>query len=115
MFYSNECAYRICGKSAVSSQFNLLGLPAPVMHELAQESGIARASFAVHFKTTRGRAPLAYLANWSMHLAERALRDGDNAISSLGHSLGMHRRAHLAMRSNGLLEKLPRANVPAHE
>lgn len=39
-------------------------------------------------QATAGTAPLVYLAQWRMRLAERALRDGDNAISSLGYSLG---------------------------
>jgi AraC-like DNA-binding protein len=58
------------------------------LEELARECGMSRATFAVHFKTNAGITPLAYLAQWRMRLAERALRDGDDAISSLGYSLG---------------------------
>jgi AraC-like DNA-binding protein len=58
------------------------------LESLAQECGMSRATFAVHFKASAGITPLAYLAQWRMRLAERALRDGDDAISSLGYSLG---------------------------
>jgi AraC-like DNA-binding protein len=58
------------------------------LEELAHECGMSRATFAVQFKANAGITPLAYLAQWRMRLAERALRDGDDAISSLGYSLG---------------------------
>lgn len=58
------------------------------LEELARECRMSRATFAAQFKASAGLAPLAYLAQWRMRLAERALRDGDGAISSLGYSLG---------------------------
>jgi AraC-like DNA-binding protein len=82
---------RLMGNRRLAPALRLLhGEPARAwgLDELARECGMSRASFAVHFKTTAGAAPLAYLAQWRMRLAERALRDGDNAISSLGYSLG---------------------------
>ncbi|MBI0328091.1 helix-turn-helix domain-containing protein [Burkholderia plantarii] len=58
------------------------------LEALAQECGMSRATVAVHCKASAGITPLAYRAQWRMRLAERALRDGDDAISSLGYSLG---------------------------
>ena len=82
---------RLMGNQRLTPALRLLhGEPARAwgLDELAHACGMSRASFAVHFKATAGAAPLAYLAQWRMRLAERALRDGDNAISSLGYSLG---------------------------
>lgn len=56
--------------------------------ELAQGAAMSRTSFALRFKTVVGVAPLAYLLNWRMRLAERALRDSDASMSSVALSLG---------------------------
>lgn len=56
--------------------------------ELAKAVGMSRTSFAERFKAVAGVAPLAYLANWRMRLAERALRDGSEPVSALALSLG---------------------------
>ena len=58
------------------------------LEALARDCGMSRATFAAHFKTNAGITPLAYLTQWRMRLAERALRDGNATISSLGYSLG---------------------------
>ena len=82
---------RLVGNRRLAPALKLLhGEPARAwgLEELARECGMSRATFAAHFKTTAGTTPLAYLAQWRMRLAERALRDGDAAISSLGYSLG---------------------------
>ncbi len=82
---------RLVGNRRLAPALRLLhGEPARAwgLEELARECGMSRATFAVHFKTNAGITPLAYLAQWRMRLAERALRDGDDAISSLGYSLG---------------------------
>jgi AraC-like DNA-binding protein len=44
--------------------------------ELAREAHMSRTSFAVRFRTVMGIAPLAYLTQWRMHLAQRALQMG---------------------------------------
>jgi len=82
---------RLVGNRRLAPALRLLhGEPARAwgLEELARECGMSRATFAVHFKTNAGITPFAYLAQWRMRLAERALRDGDDAISSLGYSLG---------------------------
>ena len=49
---------------------------------------MSRSTFALRFKTVAGVAPLAYLTEWRMRLAERALRDGDIRVATLARSLG---------------------------
>ncbi len=82
---------RLMGNQRLAPALRLLhGEPARAwgLDELARACGMSRATFAVHFKTNAGTTPLAYLAQWRIRLAERALRDSDDAISSLGYSLG---------------------------
>jgi len=49
---------------------------------------MSRTTFAFHFRTTAGVAPLAYLAAWRMRLAERALREENTPVALVGQSLG---------------------------
>lgn len=56
--------------------------------ELAKAAAMSRTSFAVHFKAVAGLAPLAYLAQWRMLLAQQALREEDTALSTLANRLG---------------------------
>ncbi|MGQ9368206.1 AraC family transcriptional regulator [Azospirillum sp. A39] len=56
--------------------------------ELAREAGMSRTSFSQRFKAATGVAPLAYLLNWRVRLAERALSDGTTPVSALALSLG---------------------------
>lgn len=58
------------------------------LEELARASAMSRTTFALHFKTVAGVAPLTYLTNWRMLLAERALREENIPVSTLAHSLG---------------------------
>lgn len=66
------------------------GEPARAWHleELASACAMSRTSFAVHFKSVSGVAPLAYLTEWRMRLAERALREARTPIASVARSLG---------------------------
>jgi AraC-like DNA-binding protein len=56
--------------------------------ELAKAVGMSRTSFALRFKAVVGVAPLAYLTQWRMHLAERDLRQSDVPVSGLAFRLG---------------------------
>jgi AraC-like DNA-binding protein len=56
--------------------------------ELAKEACMSRTSFAVRFKATAGVAPLTYLQNLRMRLAEHELREGSRSVSQLALSLG---------------------------
>jgi AraC-like DNA-binding protein len=66
------------------------GDPARSWHleELAKACAMSRTSFAFHFRTVAGVAPLTYLAEWRMHLAERALRDERTPVAVVARSLG---------------------------
>ncbi len=56
--------------------------------ELARASAMSRTTFAEHFKNVAGVAPLTYLTEWRMRLAESALRNENTSISSLAETLG---------------------------
>jgi len=56
--------------------------------ELAKQVGMSRTSFALRFKANAGVAPLTYLQNLRMRLAEQELREGAMSVSELAESLG---------------------------
>ena len=56
--------------------------------ELAKAVGMSRTSFALRFKAVVGVAPLAYLTQWRMHLAERDLTQSDAPVSGIAYRLG---------------------------
>lgn len=58
------------------------------LDELARACAMSRSTFASHFKTVAGVAPLTYLAEWRMRLAERALREESTAVATIAQSLG---------------------------
>ncbi|WP_233161366.1 MULTISPECIES: AraC family transcriptional regulator [unclassified Achromobacter] len=58
------------------------------LEELAQACAMSRTTFAFHFRTTVGTAPLTYLTEWRMRLAERALGKEDTPVATIAHSLG---------------------------
>jgi AraC-like DNA-binding protein len=58
------------------------------LEELAKAAAMSRTTFALHFKTAAGVAPLTYLTGWRMRLAERALREENVPVAALALSLG---------------------------
>jgi AraC-like DNA-binding protein len=112
---------RLVGNRRLAPALRLLhGDPARTweLEELAHECGMSRATFAVHFKASAGITPLAYLAQWRIRLAERALRDGDDAISSLGYSLGYASESAFSNAFKRLVGEAParyRANARARK
>jgi AraC-like DNA-binding protein len=56
--------------------------------ELAAACAMSRAGFAGHFRTVAGAAPLQYLAELRMRLAQRRLREGDTGIARLAQEFG---------------------------
>lgn len=56
--------------------------------ELARASAMSRTTFAARFKKVAGVAPVAYLLDWRMRLAERALLNSDAPISTVALSVG---------------------------
>src|ERR1700730_15744856 len=107
---------RLVGNRRLAPALRLLhGEPARAwgLEGVARECGMSRATFAVHFKTNAGITPLAYLAQWRMRLAERALRDGDDAISSLAYSLGYASESAFSNAFKRLVGEAP-ARYPVH-
>lgn len=58
------------------------------LEELAKTAGMSRTRFAVRFKSVVGAAPLAYVAEWRMRLAQKRLREDGAAVSELARSFG---------------------------
>lgn len=66
------------------------GDPARSWHleELASACAMSRTTFAVNFRTIVGAAPMTYLGQWRMYLAQRALREESTPVALVGQSLG---------------------------
>ncbi|TCR63683.1 AraC family transcriptional regulator [Bosea sp. BK604] len=82
---------RALGDARVAPALRLMhGDPGRAWHldELARSCAMSRTTFASHFKAVAGVAPLSYLTQWRMRLAERTLRDEATAVAVLGQSLG---------------------------
>ncbi len=58
------------------------------LEELARACAMSRTTFAAHFRNVAGVAPLTYLAQWRMRLAERALREAAQPVASIARTLG---------------------------
>lgn len=58
------------------------------LDELAKACAMSRTTFAFHFKKSAGVAPLTYLAQWRMRLAERTLREKNTPVAVIAQSLG---------------------------
>ncbi|WP_429273709.1 helix-turn-helix domain-containing protein [Paraburkholderia sp. EB58] len=56
--------------------------------ELAEACAMSRTTFALRFKSAAGVAPLTYLAEWRMRLAEQALLDDTRPIAVIAESVG---------------------------
>jgi AraC-like DNA-binding protein len=56
--------------------------------ELAAEATLSRSAFARRFAELLGAGPLAYLTEWRMALARERLRDSDDRLAAIAHSLG---------------------------
>ncbi|WP_018174461.1 MULTISPECIES: AraC family transcriptional regulator [unclassified Thioalkalivibrio] len=55
---------------------------------LAQEAAMSRTSFAARFSELVGQAPIDYLTQWRMVLAERLLRDPRASVASVMEQVG---------------------------
>ena len=64
--------------------------PARAWHlpELAKACAMSRTVFAGYFKSVAAVAPLTYLTQWRMHLAERALRESNASLEELSEAFG---------------------------
>ena len=84
------------------------------LEELAKAAAMLRTTFAVHFKTAAGVAPLTYLTEWRMRLAERALQAGNVSVASVAQSVGYTSESafsHAFKRVTGKAPKRFRAAV----
>jgi AraC-like DNA-binding protein len=82
---------RALGEPRLAPALRLMhGDPARAWHleELANACAMSRTTFASRFKMAAGVAPLTYLAEWRMRLAERALREGTLSVGAVAQSLG---------------------------
>ncbi|MBL7502051.1 AraC family transcriptional regulator [Frankia sp. CNm7] len=55
---------------------------------LAREIAVSRATLTRRFRTVTGDTPGAYLTRWRLDLAARRLRDGDDSLETIAHSVG---------------------------
>jgi AraC-like DNA-binding protein len=91
------------------------------LEELASACAMSRTTFALRFKTQAGIAPLAYLAEWRMCLAERALREDTRSVLEIAQSVGYTSESafsNAVKRSTGLSPRAYRAAArrsPGHQ
>lgn len=72
---------------------------------LAAASALSRTAFAVRFRAVTGRAPMSYLADWRLRVAERALKDSAEPVASIARSVGYASESaftHAFRRANGM-------------
>src|SRR5262245_22993488 len=58
------------------------------LEELAKAVAMSRTTFTDRFRDVAGVAPLTYLTEWRMRLAERALREETTPVAEVARSLG---------------------------
>ncbi len=58
------------------------------LNGLAHAAGMSRSSFAEHFRTTTGIAPISYVTRWRMLTAERYLEDPALSIPEIVERIG---------------------------
>lgn len=85
--------------------------PARAWHldELAKACAMSRTTFALHFRSVAGVAPLTYLTEWRMRLAERALREEATPVATIGQSLGYTSESAFSTAFKRMTGKSPRA------
>lgn len=79
------------------------------LEELASECAMSRTTFSVRFKTSVGRTPFAYLIEWRMRLAERALRESDLSVAAVGQSLGYTSESAFSHAFKRVVGRAPRS------
>ncbi len=70
---------------------------------------MSRTTFAFQFRTVAGVAPLTYLTEWRMHLAERAFREEAAPIATIARSLGYTSESAFSNAFKRVTGKSPRA------
>lgn len=103
---------RALGDARLAPALRLMhGEPARSWHleELASACAMSRTTFAIHFRTVAGVAPLTYLTEWRMHLAERALREEATPVAIIARSLGYMSESAFSNAFKRVTGKSPRA------
>jgi len=87
------------------------GNPARAWHleELAKACAMSRTTFAQRFRAAAGVAPLTYLANWRMRLAEQALREDGAPVAVIARSLGYASESAFSNAFKRMTGRSPRA------
>jgi AraC-like DNA-binding protein len=80
------------------------------LDELAKVCAMSRTTFALQFRTVVGTAPLTYLGQWRMHLAERALREETTPVAVIGQSLGYTSESAFSNAFKRVTGRSPRAH-----
>src|SRR5581483_9405797 len=84
------------------------------LEDLATACAMSRTTFAERFRTAAGIAPLTYLTDWRMRLAEQALRaQVGRPVALIARSVGYTSESaftHAFKRATGLSPKAYRAN-----
>jgi len=78
------------------------------LQELAEVASMSRTSFALHFKSVVGIAPLTYLTQWRMQLAVRALREG-TPIADIAAAVGYASESAFSHAFKRVVGTTPRA------
>lgn len=102
---------RALGDARLAPALQLMhGDPARNWHleELAKACAMSRTTFAQQFRTVAGVTPVAYLTQWRMRLAERALREECDQVAVVAQSLGYTSESafsHAFKRETGMSPK----------
>jgi len=78
------------------------------LKELAKACAMSRTVFASYFKTVAGVAPLTYLTQWRMQLAERALRESNASLSEVSDMLGYSSESAFSVAFKRVMGKSPK-------
>jgi AraC-like DNA-binding protein len=84
--------------------------PARTWHlsELAKACAMSRTVFASYFKSAAGVAPMTYLTQWRMHLAEHALRESNAPLAELSEALGYSSESAFSVAFKRITGKAPK-------
>lgn len=102
----------LCDPRVAPAMRLMHGDPARSWHldELAKACAMSRTTFATRFRAVVGAAPLAYLGQWRMHLAERNLREDTKPIAIIGQSLGYTSESAFSNAFKRIMGQSPRAH-----
>lgn len=83
------------------------------LEELAKAAAMSRTVFAERFREVAGVAPLTYLTQWRMRLAEQALREETTPVAAIARSLGYGSESAFSNAFKRVTGKSPRASRDA--